>query len=145
MIVRFEPWGAWVKLETTPAVVALDREGVLALGLDGGERWAGDPVRAAPSAPIEVHLAVTARCGAGCEGCYLDARPDGAEPSRASLQASLDAMREAGVFTVAFGGGEPTTRGGRCSPPRRSGSCSSTRNRVDPAACSRTATSCFAA
>jgi radical SAM protein with 4Fe4S-binding SPASM domain len=110
VIVRFEPWGAWVKLDTTPGVVALDREGVRALGLDGGDRWEREH-GAAPSAPIEVHLAVTARCGAGCEGCYLDARPDGAEPSRASLQASLDAMRDAGVFTVAFGGGEPTSRG----------------------------------
>ena len=108
MIVRFEPWGAWIKLESMPAVLALDRDGVRALGLDGEAMWRTQP--AAASAPIEVHLAVTARCGAGCEGCYLDARPDGAEPERASLERSLDAMRDAGVFTVAFGGGEPTTR-----------------------------------
>ncbi len=106
MIVRYEPWGAWVKLESMPAVVAIDREGVRALGLDGGEAWRAD----GPSAPIEVHLAVTARCGAGCEGCYLDARPDGAEPGRDALERELDAMRDAGVLTVAFGGGEPTTR-----------------------------------
>ena len=36
MIVRYEHWGAWVKLERTPALVALDRDGVRALGLDGG-------------------------------------------------------------------------------------------------------------
>jgi radical SAM protein with 4Fe4S-binding SPASM domain len=106
MIVRFEPWGAWVKLESTAAVVALDRDAVRALGLDGGDAWRGE----GPSAPIEVHLAVTARCGAGCEGCYLDARADGAEPPRALLERELDAMRDAGVLTVAFGGGEPTTR-----------------------------------
>lgn len=106
MIVRYEPWGAWVKLESTPAIVAIDRDGVRALGLDGGAAWGDDR----PSAPIEVHLAVTARCGAGCKGCYLDARPDGVEPPRADLLAALDAMRDAGVFTVAFGGGEPTTR-----------------------------------
>lgn len=117
MIVRFEPWGAWVKLESTPAIVALGREGVRALGLDGGDRWRdadvdpnAAPRVAAPSPPIEVHLAVTARCGAGCEGCYLDARPDGLEPPREALERQLDAMRDAGVFTVAFGGGEPTTR-----------------------------------
>jgi pyrroloquinoline quinone biosynthesis protein E len=57
-----------------------------------------------------VHLAVTARCGAGCKGCYLDARPDGIEPTRETLELALDAMRDAGVMTVAFGGGEPTTR-----------------------------------
>ncbi len=107
MIVRFEGWGAWVKLESTAAVVAIDREGVRALGLDGGNVWSAPPL---VRAPIEVHLAVTARCGAGCKGCYLDARPDGVEPERQALEATLDALRDAGVFTVAFGGGEPTTR-----------------------------------
>jgi radical SAM protein with 4Fe4S-binding SPASM domain len=107
VIVRFEVWGAWVKLESTAAIVALDRDGVRALGLDGGDTWALKP---RPSAPLEVHLAVTTRCGAGCEGCYIDARPDGLEPARADLERRLDAMRDAGVFTVAFGGGEPTTR-----------------------------------
>jgi radical SAM protein with 4Fe4S-binding SPASM domain len=115
LIVRFEPWGAWVKLETTPALVALDRDGVRALGLDGGPAWKEDDgamtgVDARPSAPLEVHMAVTSRCGAGCEGCYLDARPDGVEPPREALLRAMDAMRDAGVFTVAFGGGEPTTR-----------------------------------
>jgi radical SAM protein with 4Fe4S-binding SPASM domain len=107
MIVRYESWGAWVKLESTAAVVAIDREAVRALGLDGGSAWSPGP---RVSAPIEVHLAVTARCGAGCKGCYLDAQPDGVEPGRDALESSLDGMREAGVFTVAFGGGEPTTR-----------------------------------
>ncbi len=107
MILRYESWGAWVKLESEAAVVALDRDGVRALGLDGGAAW---DEGAGATGPLEVHMAVTARCGAGCEGCYLDARPDGIEPPRATLLAELDAMRDAGVFTVAFGGGEPTTR-----------------------------------
>jgi radical SAM protein with 4Fe4S-binding SPASM domain len=107
MIVRYERWGAWVKLESMPAIVALDREGVRRLGLDGKDAW---DESAAPTPPIEVHLAVTSRCGAGCKGCYLDARPDGIEPPRADLLRALDSMRDAGVFTVAFGGGEPTTR-----------------------------------
>jgi radical SAM protein with 4Fe4S-binding SPASM domain len=96
-----------VKLESTAAIVALDRDGVTALGLDGGDAWT-HPSGASP--PLEVHLAVTARCGAGCEGCYIDARPNGLEPSRDDIERRLDAMRDAGVFTVAFGGGEPTTR-----------------------------------
>lgn len=107
MIVRYEPWGAWVKLETTPALVALDRDAVRALGLDGSAIWDAPPK---VSAPLEVHMAVTARCGAGCKGCYLDVRPDGVEPPRATLERELDAAATAGVFTVAFGGGEPTTR-----------------------------------
>jgi radical SAM protein with 4Fe4S-binding SPASM domain len=106
VIVRYESWGAWVKLESMPALVALDREGVRALGLDGAKAWTEET----PSRPVEVHLAVTAKCAAGCEGCYLDARPDGLEPPLATLLDRLDALRDAGVFTVAFGGGEPTTR-----------------------------------
>jgi radical SAM protein with 4Fe4S-binding SPASM domain len=111
MIVRFEPFGAWVKLDAPPALVALDRDAVRALGLDGGAIWTGakgEP--AAPSAPLEAHMAVTSRCAAGCSGCYLDARPDGEEPPFAELLARLDALAARGVFTVAFGGGEPTTR-----------------------------------
>jgi len=108
MIVRYEPWGAWVKLESTAAVVAIDRDGARALGLDGSRGAWGEG--AGPSAPIEVHLAVTERCGAGCEGCYIDARPDGREKSSDAILRELDALRDAGVFTVAFGGGEPTTR-----------------------------------
>jgi radical SAM protein with 4Fe4S-binding SPASM domain len=95
-----------VKLETEAAIVALDRDGVRALGLDGGRVWLDAPV----SAPIEVHIAVTARCGAGCKGCYLDVQPDGVEPPRETIERELDAAAAAGVFTVAFGGGEPTTR-----------------------------------
>jgi radical SAM protein with 4Fe4S-binding SPASM domain len=109
VIVRFERWGAWVKTERPPALVALDRRGVRALGLDGGAAFSDDaPEVATP--PIEVHLAVTSRCSAGCEGCYLDARPDGVDPPAATLERALDALSLAGVFTVAFGGGEPTLR-----------------------------------
>ena len=109
MIVRYEPWGAWVKTETIPALVALDRDGVRALGLDGGRAWRPG-AEATPSPPIEVHLAVTSRCAAGCEGCYLDARPDGVEPPAETIERAFDALAKAGVFTVAFGGGEPTLR-----------------------------------
>jgi radical SAM protein with 4Fe4S-binding SPASM domain len=111
--VRYEPWGAWAKLEHAEgiaegALVALDREGARALGLDGGEAWTGDAK--APSAPIEVHMAVTARCAHGCDGCYTGARPDGEEPPARAITERLDALAASRVFTVAFGGGEPTTR-----------------------------------
>jgi radical SAM protein with 4Fe4S-binding SPASM domain len=108
VIVRYEPWGAWVRLEKQAAIVALDRDGVRALGLDGQSAWHDDV--SVPSAPLEVHLAVTSKCAAGCDGCYLDARADGEHVPRASLVATLDAMQAEGVFTVAFGGGEPTLR-----------------------------------
>lgn len=107
MIVRFEKWGAWARLESMPAIVALDREGVRSLGLDGGDAWRDDAPR---TAPLEVHVAVTSRCAAGCEGCYLDATPDGVEPPLATLDETFESLAKAGVFTVAFGGGEPTLR-----------------------------------
>ena len=90
MIVRYERWGAWAKLESTAAIVALDRDAVRALGLDGGDAWDGAIPRA--SAPIEVHLAVTSRCAAGCSGCYLDARPDGDEVPKDTLVTALGTL-----------------------------------------------------
>ena len=111
MIVRYEAWGAWVKLESMAALVALDQDGARAAGLEGGETWTRPAdAQATPSAPVEVHLAVTGKCAAGCEGCYLDARPDGDEPPMETMLARLDALAKDGVFTVAFGGGEPITR-----------------------------------
>lgn len=108
---RLERWGAWVRTADPPMLVGLDRHGAAMLGLDGGALWGDAPDAAsAASAPLEVHLAVTARCAAGCEGCYLEATPDGAEPSRAELEGRLEAIARAGAFTVALGGGEPTTR-----------------------------------
>lgn len=108
MILRYESWGAWIKLEKIAALVALDRDGVRALGFDGGRAW--NEQSSHVSAPIELHLAVTSRCAAGCENCYMDAKPDGVEPPRETIERALDTLRDAGVFTVAFGGGEPTLR-----------------------------------
>jgi radical SAM protein with 4Fe4S-binding SPASM domain len=116
MILRYEAWGAWARLESMPAIVALDRDGVRALGLDGGAVWhEADQAPKAPDprasrAPVELHVAATEKCGVGCEGCYLDARPDGRAPAFEELVRRLDAAARAGVFTIAFGGGEPLTR-----------------------------------
>jgi radical SAM protein with 4Fe4S-binding SPASM domain len=106
---RAEGFGAWVRLDAPAALVAVDRQLARRLGVDGREAWADDRPRA-PSAPLEAHLAVTARCGAACRGCYLDATPDGHAPPFDALCARLEALSEAGVFTVAFGGGEPLSR-----------------------------------
>lgn len=104
---RIEPFGAWVRVDDG-TLVAVDRALAARLGLDGGARWA-DPAPA-PSRPLEVHVAVTARCPASCAGCYLDARPDGEAPPFDEIVARLEAVAAAGAFTVAFGGGEPLTR-----------------------------------
>lgn len=109
MRARIEHFGAWVRLEHPDALVALDRKAAARLGIDGGALWEDGGAKAIPR-PLEVHVAVTARCPAGCEGCYLDARPDGLEPSFADIEARLEAIARLGAFTVAFGGGEPLTR-----------------------------------
>jgi MoaA/NifB/PqqE/SkfB family radical SAM enzyme len=108
MRTRIEPWGAWVRVEQPPALVAIDHDAARRLGLDGGDTWTSK----APTAPrpLEAHVAVTSQCGAGCEGCYLDARPDGAHVERARLEKTFDDLAARGVFTVAFGGGEPILR-----------------------------------
>jgi len=109
MRARVEHFGAWVRLDNPDALVALDRAAAARLGIDGGALWKEGAAVGFPR-PLEVHVAVTARCPAGCEGCYLDARPDGVEPSFAEIEARLEAIARLGVFTVAFGGGEPLTR-----------------------------------
>jgi len=104
---RVESWGAWVRIDAPPALVALDHDGARAIGLDGGDLWTNEP---SASAPLEAHVAVTSRCGVGCDGCYLDARPDGEHVPRACLEETFDDLTRRGVFTIAFGGGEPLLR-----------------------------------
>ncbi len=99
---RPEAFGAWVRLDDA-TLLAVDPQLAGRLGVAHGT-----PSRA--HGPLEVHLAVTARCPAPCTGCYLDARPDGLEPSLAELRERLRAASAAGASTVAFGGGEPLTR-----------------------------------
>ncbi len=68
--------------------------------------------RAAPegaaSAPLEVHVAVTGRCPASCETCYLDAGPG--SDAGVPLDGVLEELASMGVFEVAFGGGEGLLR-----------------------------------
>jgi radical SAM protein with 4Fe4S-binding SPASM domain len=60
------------------------------------------------SAPLEAHLQLTNRCGAGCTGCYTGASPQGAprEWGLAEWTRAIDHLADAGVFHVALGGGE---------------------------------------
>ena len=104
MRLRHEPWGAWAMLDEQPVLVALSHAAVEALGVPRGVGAPG------PRPPLEAHVAVTERCGAGCVGCYVDAQPDGHEPELLDLEARFRELARLGVFTVALGGGEPTTR-----------------------------------
>lgn len=108
MRARVEPFGAWVRAGDG-TLVAIGRATAERIGLRGEEVWQGETA-AYRARPLEAHVAVTSRCGAGCKGCYLDARPDGESPAFETIVERLRALAEAGVFTVAFGGGEPLSR-----------------------------------
>jgi radical SAM protein with 4Fe4S-binding SPASM domain len=107
---RAERFGAWVRFDDAN-LVALDRPTAARLGVKGGALWDGPAGTTTdrPVAPLELHVAVTSRCPASCPGCYLDAGPTGAHVPLAALEATLAAAAQAGVFTIAFGGGEPLT------------------------------------
>jgi len=114
---RPEPFGAMIALNEPSALVAVDRTKARALGIDGGEVWEQtdkglDIDRF--QAPNEVHLAVTARCPVGCQGCYMDARPDRHHPTFEELASRLRSLAGQGVFRVAFGGGEALIRDDLC-------------------------------
>lgn len=100
---RPEPFGAWVRFGDS-LLLAVDEALAAKLGVPAGRALSADP------APLEVHIAVTSRCNAPCPGCYLDARPDGADVPIEDLIARLASARDAGASTVAFGGGEPLLR-----------------------------------
>ncbi len=107
MRVRAEAFGAWVRVDDG-TLVAVDRPMARALGVPA-DAHRGDVGTAAPTRPLEAHVAVTARCPVGCTGCYQSAVSDGEEVPLGEVLATLDALADAGVFTVAFGGGEPLT------------------------------------
>lgn len=99
---RPEPFGAWVRLDDA-TLLAVDHDLAARLGVPHGAPAPCD-------APLELHLAVTARCPLGCAGCYVDARPEGAEPSFAELRARLAEAAAAERHGADAGGGEPLLR-----------------------------------
>ncbi|MCB9689495.1 MAG: radical SAM protein [Alphaproteobacteria bacterium] len=107
---RPERFGALLAWPLPAAVLLLDHDGARA-AIDAGAQVVGtrDAPAQALSAPIEVHVAVTGRCPASCDGCYLDAGPDGAPPDPA-LDDDLRKLADAGVLEIALGGGEVLLR-----------------------------------
>ncbi|MBI2390999.1 MAG: radical SAM protein [Deltaproteobacteria bacterium] len=106
---RAETFGAWVRVDDR-TLLAVDRATARRFGVDGGGRWqhpAPSSIVDETTRPLEVHVAVTARCPVACSGCYLDAHPDGEHRAFEEIAATLDDIAARGVFTVAFGGGEP--------------------------------------
>ena len=108
---RAETFGGIVQLERPRALVFMDRDYARSLGHDGGARWARPETAlgAEPlAAPLEAHLQLTNRCGAGCTGCYTGATPTGAAGEWGVIEwkRAIDALADAGVFHLALGGGE---------------------------------------
>jgi radical SAM protein with 4Fe4S-binding SPASM domain len=113
---RAEAFGGIVQLETPRALVFVDRDYARGLGHDGGARWSdpaadGEIGKQPLAAPLEAHLQLTNRCGAGCQGCYTGATPQGAagEWGLDAWKRAVDALADAGVFHLALGGGESAT------------------------------------
>ncbi|CAN5702162.1 mycofactocin radical SAM maturase [soil metagenome] len=111
--VRLERFGAIIQLALPRALVFVDRtmaRRVARLAASPAE-WRepeaelGDHVL---SAPLEAHLQLTNRCGAGCTGCYTGASPAGMpnEWGLVEWKRAIDVLAEAGVFHLALGGGE---------------------------------------
>jgi radical SAM protein with 4Fe4S-binding SPASM domain len=108
---RFERFGAIVQLTVPRALVFVDRAMAKRIVRGDSALWAepesqlGEHVL---SAPLEAHLQITNRCGAGCTGCYTGASPQGAprEWGLVEWKRAIDALADAGVFHVALGGGE---------------------------------------
>src|SRR5207248_2171325 len=109
---RLEKFGAIVHLAWPRALVFVDRAMARRVTRVRGEPaiWRDDAELGDQplSAPLEAHLQLTNRCGAGCAGCYTGASPDGAphEWGLAEWKRALDVLAAAGVFHVALGGGE---------------------------------------
>lgn len=108
---RFERFGAIVQLTVPRALVFVDRAMARRVVRGDSPLWRepeselGEHVL---SAPLEAHLQITNRCGAGCTGCYTGASPQGAprEWGLDEWKRAIDSLADAGVFHVALGGGE---------------------------------------
>ncbi|MFO0573728.1 MAG: radical SAM protein [Polyangia bacterium] len=133
---RYERFGGIAQLGgrigVPQGLVFVDRERArdLGHGAPPAGLWAepGDDGRLESllAAPLEAHLQLTNRCGAGCAGCYTGATPAGApgEWGLTEWVRALDELAAAGVFHVALGGGESAELpwlGELCDEARRRG------------------------
>jgi radical SAM protein with 4Fe4S-binding SPASM domain len=109
---RFEDFGGIIAGEEPPFLAFVDREYMRGLGLGPSPLWQGPQNSIGRlQAPVEVHMALTNRCSAGCPHCYMDAgEPDSGELDTAGMRAALQALADMEVFHVALGGGEALER-----------------------------------
>jgi len=61
------------------------------------------------SSPLDVHLSITTKCNMYCKGCYkIRKGEEEIDISFEKAKSVIDKLADMGVFSVSFGGGEPT-------------------------------------
>ena len=109
MRARYESFGGILALDKPAATVYVDQAYMRGLGYAGSPLWQRGQTYL--SAPVTAHFAVTNRCPLGCRTCYNASAAAGTDQlSTVEAKQVLDALAGMGVFTVAFGGGEPLAR-----------------------------------
>lgn len=109
---RYENFGGIISSQAPPFLAYVDRNYMRQLGLEESSLWdtANESVGLL-SAPTEVHFAVTNRCSAGCQHCYMEAgQADDDELDTESFKKALDALSRMKVFHIALGGGDALER-----------------------------------
>jgi len=101
---RYESFGGIVAIDDPVGLAFVDQQFMRELGYPDAPLWQ-DTQRRFLSAPTEVHFNLTARCPLACRHCTTDAG-EGEELDTAAIKRALDVLARAGVFHVAFGGGE---------------------------------------
>ena len=104
---RREWFGALVYNENPGMTVWVDHERADALGIP--KRDNRPPL--APgiySVPLDVHMALTTRCQLRCPGCYAPLEDPGRDIDPDLARRIIRRLSELNVFTLSFGGGEPT-------------------------------------
>jgi radical SAM protein with 4Fe4S-binding SPASM domain len=109
---RFENFGGIISSESPPFLAFVDRNYMRELKLGESPLWdTADESIGILSAPTEVHFAITNRCSAGCQHCYMDGgEPDKGELDTEALKQALNMLAEMNIFHVALGGGEALER-----------------------------------
>ncbi|MEN8126947.1 MAG: radical SAM protein [Planctomycetota bacterium] len=109
---RYENFGGIIASQNPPFLAYVDRNYMRELGLDESLLWETDDESIGLlSGPTEVHLAITNRCSAGCEHCYMEAgQADDDEMDTETFKKALDTLSEMKVFHVALGGGDALER-----------------------------------
>ena len=109
---RYENFGGIIASQNPPFLAYVDRNYMRQLGLEESTLWdTTDESIGLLSGPTEVHFAITNRCSAGCDHCYMEAgQADDDEMDTDTFKGALDVLSQMKVFHVALGGGDALER-----------------------------------